>query len=146
MAKAAGDGQQVNIPALHVNSNGVTERSRSGGLLDFRSGYQECRQANPPAGVMPGSEYSENRCRSCCIAAEFVRRFRSASLPTLQYRNIGTRSQRKAMSGAVRQLRQRDPIKRASQKNVSGSLTCNRTGNRHRWVGRVYQGEWVSPR
>ena len=35
MAKAAGDGQQVNIPAPLFCFNGVTERSMSGALLDL---------------------------------------------------------------------------------------------------------------
>ena len=35
MAKAAGDGQQVNIPAPPYDFNGVTERSMWSGLLDF---------------------------------------------------------------------------------------------------------------
>ena len=47
MVKTAGDGQQVNIPAPLFCFYGVTERSMPGGLLDFRSGYQDRVPANP---------------------------------------------------------------------------------------------------
>ena len=36
MVKTAGDGQQVNIPALSYNFNGGTKRSMPGALLDLR--------------------------------------------------------------------------------------------------------------
>ena len=48
MAKAAGDGQQVNIPAPLFCFNGVTERSMSGALLDltlFASGMPAGKSA-----------------------------------------------------------------------------------------------------
>ena len=47
MAKAAGDGQQVNIPAPPCNFDGVTERSIRSGLLDFRSWHKDGSLANP---------------------------------------------------------------------------------------------------
>ena len=51
MANAAGDGQQVNIPALPHGFDGVTKRSMPSGLLDFRSGREECWQVNPSAAA-----------------------------------------------------------------------------------------------
>ena len=51
MAKAEGNGQQVNIPALAYVFDGVTESSIRSGLLDFRSGDKGGAQANPRAAA-----------------------------------------------------------------------------------------------
>ena len=48
MAKAAGDGQTVNIPLPSYFFNGVTEASMLSALLDLRYWRKEYRQANPP--------------------------------------------------------------------------------------------------
>ena len=42
MAKAAGDGQQVNIPALPQIYYGVTKEKRQSALLDLRSLSEKC--------------------------------------------------------------------------------------------------------
>ena len=51
MAKAEGNGQQVNIPALAYVFNGVTESSIRSGLLDFRSGDEDGVEVNPCAAA-----------------------------------------------------------------------------------------------
>ena len=60
MAKAETDGQPVNIPAPSSFFNGVSKNSIKSGLLDFRFWREERLQANPQAGVMPGSNRWEN--------------------------------------------------------------------------------------
>jgi len=55
MAKAETDGQPVNIPAPSYGFEGATKSSMRSGLLDFRFLRKERLQANPQAGVKPGS-------------------------------------------------------------------------------------------
>ena len=48
MAKAAADGQTVNIPLPPYFSNGTTESCNLSDLLDYRSWLEGVRQENPP--------------------------------------------------------------------------------------------------
>jgi hypothetical protein len=48
-----------------------------------------------------------------------------------------------AEGGGVTQIRSFDPT---AEKSVVALSMAARTANRHRWVGRIYQGERVKPR
>jgi len=56
-ARGARDVQQVNIPALYLCSDGMTELCSLSGLLDFHFWFEDAGQANP-AGTNPRTEIS----------------------------------------------------------------------------------------
>ena len=57
METSGGDGQQVNIPALHRELIGRTKGSMPGGLLDFRPLHEECPAGKSAGGGNPNSKY-----------------------------------------------------------------------------------------